>query len=303
MANAADWHYPSGVVAVLETYLLPSRVIAEFDGSAAELLSRVHHNPVYAHIPASDDPMAVAGALETALVEFMRRFTRECPVPEIADVFLAEYDFRALGNFLKSRYCGAQRRMGALSRIPESDSEAFAAEDPLLAGATAAVVRAVATGEGRLRAELVDLILDGAFLAALPALVRPLRSPLLDAWAALRQRLLATEAAFRAKLQNVPESDIEIYILTAVPDAAPSFHNPQSEIASARAVLEMCMRHDAELSRELEPARSVAFGPERVFRYLWDLFRENRNLRARLAGLAGGIERELVAASMRGIDG
>lgn len=303
MADPAKWCYPSGVAAVLETYLLPPRVIAEFDGSAAELLSRVHHNPAYAHVPAADDPMTVAAALETALVAFVRRFSRECPAPEIADVFLAEYDFRDLGNLLKSRCCGVERRPTALSRIPEGDSDAFVANSPLLAAAAAAAASAGAVGDVRIPAERIDLILDGAFLAALPALVRPLSSQLIDAWASLRQRLLAAEAVFRAKLQNVPESDIETYIFASAPDAAPSFHNPQSGIGNADAVLEMCMRHDAELARLLEPARSVAFGPERVFRYLWDLFRENRNLRARLAGLAGGIERELVAVSMRGIDG
>lgn len=303
MPNAADWCYPSGVVAVLEMYLLPPRVIAEFDGSVAELLSRVHHNPVYAHIQASDDPLAVASALETALVEFVRRFVRECPVQEIADVFLAEYDFRDLGNHLKSRYCGIERRPVALSRIPADGAEALIANHPSLAGATAAVGAAAAATGDRLRPEFVDLILDGALIAALPELVRPLQSELIDIWAALRQRLLAMEAAFRAKLQNVAESDIERYLFPVQPDAEQMSRNGQSEIRDLRAVMDLSGRHAADLARVLEPARAVVFGPERVFRYLWDLFCENRNLRARLAGLAGGIEQELVVVSMRGIDG
>ena len=303
MTNAADWCYPSGVAAVLETYVLPARTIAEFDGSAAELLSRVHQNPIYAHVHVPDDPLAVASGMEAALVEFVQRFARECPAPEIADVFLAEYDFRDLGNLLKSRHCGITRRAAMFSQIPAGDAESFVDDRPLLAGAAATVDRAAAATHGRLLPELVDIILDGAFIAALPALVRPLQSPLIDTWAARRQQLLAVEGAFRAKLQNAAESDIEKYLLAAVPDAVPIFRNRQSEIVNAQAVLELSAQHDAELARTLEPARAVAYGPERVFRYLWNLFCENRNLRARLAGLAAKIERELAIASMRGIDG
>ena len=71
--------------------------------------------------------------------------------------------------------------------------------------------------------------------------------------------------------------------------------------AGAPAAQELSLRLDARLAEILEPARRTPYGPDRVFAYLWDLFRENRSLRAALAGLAAQAEPELVAQSLRGV--
>ena len=71
----------------------------------------------------------------------------------------------------------------------------------------------------------------------------------------------------------------------------------------AGALQDLAARFDVLLEQTLAPARYVAFGAERVFAYLWQLFRENRNLRAALGGFAGRIEPELVVQSIRGENG
>ena len=57
MTDPTDWCYPSGIVAVLETFLLTPRAVGELMGSApsyGELLSRARRSPVYAAVSASD---------------------------------------------------------------------------------------------------------------------------------------------------------------------------------------------------------------------------------------------------------
>ena len=326
LTDPTDWCYPSGIVVVLETFLLPPRTVGELADSASpdELLSRARRSPVYAalHVSGADDPMQIAATLESALCDFLRSFARQCHDARITDTFLVEHDLRDLANYLKSKYCGVERRPVALSRVPEDGIEEFLAETPRLNRITAAVAEAGEMGEGPKHAATVDLVIDGALIGMMPELTAPLGSALVDRWASERQRFAAIEAVVRAKLAGIETAHIKDYVLGHMPPESAPTALAEAETADLRKALAallpaemadafdpsegasslptLAARLDSELDRVLEPARTVAFGPERVFRYLWQLVRENRNLRAALGGYAGKIRPELVAQSMRG---
>ena len=326
MTDPTDWCYPSGIVAVLETFLLAPRAVNELAeaGSPDELVSRAQRSPVYADLSAagSEDPMQAAAAFEAALAEFVGSFARQCPDERIADLFLIEYDLRDLANYLKSEHCGVERRPVAMSRLPADSIEEFLAESPRLGRIAGDVARAAETGDGSLAAPTVDLMIDGALIGMLPELADPLGSPLVDEWANERQRLASVEAVARAKAAGVGAAPIQEHLLAHLPpdsdaaaladvglddlDTAMSNLLPAEIVegfdpsAGASSLQTLATRIDAALERILEPSRFVAFGAERVFGYLRRLSRENRNLRAALGGFAGRIEPELVALSLRG---
>jgi len=308
MMDPTDWCYPSGVTAVLETFLLTPRAVAEL-ADADELLSRARRSPVYAgvHVPEGADPMQIAAALESALVAYIRPFAQDCPERQIADVFLTEYALRDVSNRLKSQYCAAERHPVELSSLSEEELDAFIAAEPLLSEITDTLAEASHGGPGPIAASTVDLMIDGAFIAMLPQLAEPLGSELVDRWAEARQRATATEAALRARIAGIEDSDVGEHLLGRLPPQTAAAVLAEAEAFDSSggpgSLQALAARHDAELGRILEPARYVAFGPERVFGYLWRLSGENRNLRAALGGFAGQIEPELVAQSMRGTDG
>jgi len=321
--EATDWCYASGIVAVLETFLLTPDAIREA-ASADDLLTRVRRCPIYADLQlnGSDDPMRAAAALEQALITYVRRFARDCPTPHVADVLLIDYDFRDAGNYLKSVHCDIERQPVALSSLPDEGlAEALAAREPL-ADLAGRVARRAASGDA-VRPDIVDLMADGAALAWMPELVRPLGSASVERWAAKRQRLAAIEAVLRARMAGVDAADLRDYIVSRLPnlpelgtladaeadgfaralaDLLPAEWLGGVDLASgARAVQELANRFDAELEATLEASRYDGFGAGRVFGYLWRLFRENRNLRAALGGFAGRIRPELVAQALRGV--
>lgn len=327
MTDPTDWCYPSGIVAVLETFLLTPRAVGELMGSApsyGELLSRARRSPVYAAVSASDadDPMHVAAELEATLVDYVRHFVRECPDERIADALLIEYDLRDLANHLKSRYCDAERRSVALSGLPEEGIDEFLAEAPRLARIALAVAEANEAGDSPISAFTIDLMMDGAFIGMLPELTAPLGSPVIDEWAGERQRFTAIEAVVRARMSGAGPSEINDHLVSRLPARFGLAALAEVELdgirrallellpaeiadrfdpsAGAGSIQALAARLDSALARILQPCRYVAFGPERVFAYLCELFRENRNLRAALGGCAGRIEPGLVALSMRG---
>ncbi len=329
MTRPTDWCYPSGVVAVLETSLFGSGTLGELAGSAPspdEIFSRVRRSRVYGAVEASeaDDAMRAAASLESAVVGFARSLAAQCPDERVADVFLVEYDLRDLSNYLKWKYCGAERRPVELSTLPEERTDQFIVEQPRLARLAEATAEVAEAAEGQMPSYIIDLMIDGAFIGMLPELTEPLSSEIVDEWAAERRRTAAVEAVVRAKMAGVSSSDIHHYVLARLPsesamatlaDAAPD--NLSKALADAvspeiaegftlaagpSGLLDLTAQFDAALERILEPARYVASGPERVFSFLWHLFRENRNLRALLGGSAGGIEPEVVARSMRGVN-
>jgi len=326
LTDGTEWCYPSGVVAVLETSLLTPRAVAELAEGAAEageLLAAARRSPAYADAPApAGDPLRAAAGLESALAGFVRGFAAECPDERVADVFLIEYDLRDLSNLLQSRHCGVERRPVELSRLAEEGVDEFLASAPPFARVAEAA--AEAGKDGQPHPSAIDLMMDGAFIEILPGLTDPLRSAVVDRWAAARGEFAALLAVVRARMSGVDAADIHSHLLGHVAagaklaplaDADPAdLGKVVDELlpavlgggfdasAGAAAVQALAGQLDNELGRILEAARYTAFGPGRVFRYLWQLFRENRNLRAALGGLAGRIEHRLVAESMRGAD-
>lgn len=323
MTDGTEWCYPSGIVAVLEASLLTPRAVAELAEGAGELLGTARRSPVYADVsPSSDDPLRAAAGLESALVGFVRRFVRQCPDERVADVFLIEYDLRDLSNLLKSRHCGIERRPVELSRLAEDGADEFLASVPPFARVAEAVAKA--GKDEQLHPSTIDLMIDGAFIEMLPRLTESLGSAVVDRWARARDKFAAVLAVIRARMSGVDPADIHSHLLgrlatgaelTPLADAEPAdvgkvvagllpaeLADGFDASAGAAAAQALAGRLDNELERILETARYVAFGPERVFRYLWQVFRENRNLRAALGGLAGRIEHKLVVESMRGAD-
>jgi len=329
VAESTDWCYPSGVAAVLETFLLPPRTVRELASASSpdELLSRARRSPVYAdvHLSGAEDPMQAAEVIESALVGFVRSFVKQCPDDCVADVFLIEYDLRDLANHLKAVYCGAERRPVALSSLPEEYIDELIADLPRLAEIAQEVATLNEADEGPMRAFAVDLAVDGAFIGLLAELTAPLGSPLVDQWAEQRRNFASIEAVIRARASGAEPSEIHGILLRRLPrdasvralaDAEPDgVGKALAELVpagvaagfdgsgGAGALQELAARFDVLLEQTLAPARYVAFGAERVFAYLWQLFRENRNLRAALGGFAGRIEPELVVSSIRGENG
>lgn len=314
MSDRANWCYPSGVVAVLETFLLDQRSLADLAAAPGDALGRALRSPAYAMLtmPDTDDPVAAAAALESALVGFTRSFARRCPDRRVADPLLIDYDLCDLAMRLKADHCGVQHHPVPLSTLPESLADAIAAGHAAGAGSGRSLARAADAVAARANAtaallppHVVDLVIDGTYLALLPDLTRPLSSPLLDDWARERQRFAAVEAVLRARILGIDPADLHAHLMSefapdpivaaladADPDDAPrlladppwgEFVDGLDFAAGAAAVHALSARFDSALALVLEPARYVPFGPERVFAYLWQLFSENRRLRAALA--------------------
>jgi vacuolar-type H+-ATPase subunit C/Vma6 len=320
MIDSTSWCYSSGVVAVLETFLLAPETIRDIS-DADDLLARARRSPVYADLR-TNDPMHAAAALETALAGYVRKFAKDCPTPHAADALLVEYDLRDVTNYLKSVHCGIERRPVELSTLPEDAMAEAIAGRPALAELAERATGAAETGES-VRPEIVDLAADGAYLALVPPLTEPLGSPVVSKWAAERQRLGAVETVLRARMASIDSADVHEHVLSRLPDLAElgamadaepdGLRRALAELVpaellgdfepsqGARAVQALANRFDGALESILESSRHDAFGAGRVFGYLWHLFRENRNLRTALGGFAGRIESELVAEGLRGV--
>ena len=323
MIDSTDWCYSSGIVAVLETFLLAPETIREAS-DADDLLSRARRSPVYADMQVEHpgDPMSAAAALEAALVAYVRAFAKDCPTPHVADVLLVDYDLRNASNWLKSVHCGTERRPVELSMLPDDAMDQAIAERPAFTELAARVAGAAEEGDS-IRPEIVDLAVDGAYLALVPSLTKPLGSAAVARWAEGRQRLGAIETVLRARMAGIDSADVRGHVLGRLPrlvelgalaDAEPEgLRRALTELLpadtvgefepsrGARAVQALANRFDGVLESILESSRYDAFGAGRVFGYLWRLFRENRNLRAALGGFAGRIEPELVAEGLRGV--
>jgi hypothetical protein len=214
---AEDWCYASGVAAVIETFVLDPAAVAELRAAGvgvSDILPRARRSPVYAELDAVDGPLRAARALEAEYVGYVRGFAAECPDERIAAPILAEYDFRDAANWLKATYAGGERRPLELSALPAENAEAWIAESPLVSAAADAVrTAAEETPDGTLPVTTIDLIVDGAFIAAIPSLTAPLGSELLDAWSLRRQAFAAAEAVLRARWAGVGPDELAEHLL------------------------------------------------------------------------------------------
>lgn len=322
---------------MLETHLLPARNTAEFTSSLSspsELVARIRRSPVYGSSPAlekTDDPMRVASALEAAAVNYVRRLRESTPDPRVADYFLLPYDLPDLSNYLKSKYSEQPRRRPSLSSLPQESLDDFFFGVGL-SGEPAKLVfkniydaaSARAESGDVIPAEVIDLMADAAFIEAIPSIIAPLKTDVLDEFAAAKQRFMLIESATRARLSGMDAAIVkdlllskvaagpEIYAIVEASDdsirraitaALPPEFGEFDTSRGAAALQKMANGFETQLEKILEPAKYVVFGPERVFFFLWSLFRENRNLRAVLGGQAGKISHELVGQSLRGING
>jgi hypothetical protein len=328
--KAEAWCYASGVAAVIETFVLDAAELAELRAAGAgvdDILPRARRSPVYEDVSPLDGPLAAARELEVAYVKYVRSYVGECPDARIADAFLAEYDFRDAANWLKAKHAGAERRPLELSSLPEDDIAGRVAESPLLGPAASAVEAAAADAhEHGLPAARIDLMVDGAFIAAIPSLTEPMRNEWLGAWSRRRQTFAATAAVLRAKWAGVDPDELDARLLAWLADASgsagayaallrtlaetegdafrrtltqlvgPGLAAEYNPAAGAAAGPALRARLDDELTAMLEPARRTTYGPERVFAFLWSLARENRGLREAVVSEALG-EPEPAAAT------
>ena len=161
---------------------------------------------------------------------------------------------------------------------------------------------------------VVDLVLDRVELAAFRARAAALGSDLIDDWtreyvllraalAVARQRVSDDEAtdALRRHLLTGPLEDDWLIDLTdrPLPDVVPALAERVGVGTEEGAVERLAVDIDDYLTERLQAAKSVAFGPERVFGYTWGLFVENVNLRLIAEAAAFGLPAEAVAARMR----
>jgi len=298
----ADWTYVSGILAVAETRLLTDDefldLLRQPDLKAA--LQRLKQVETYVHQPEGVPDAEVKRALEQEYVRIACELARQSPDPTVCKMMLASYIF-------------AEVR----ARVRQALSPEHAAEPPGLI--TDEQIDALSGGsiDGRLDfdamadevrthieqaddpAAAMDLLIDREELVYMLEQARRIGSDFITQWTEEEGLMKAAVTIVRAQLAGESEDRlINVFLappleydwlIRLVREDFDRMDNVLMErleategeliTVSRKTLGEIARRTDDRVTHRLTDAKRVAFGPERVFGYLWALRTENLNLR------------------------
>jgi len=319
------WTYVSGLVSALDTRLLPHRATLELlnaDG-LQELAPRVRQTVMFADLPDTSEPFALAEAMQASYAAAVRRIGDSSPSRSVADLFLLPIEWQAFRGVLREKALGLERGSVPGSSTPAAVWEQCwgpaEAEAPFeLFAQAAAAIRDAAPREER-TPQLVDTITQAFEARDLRRAADATGSPELAGWVHTWLKLRLALALLRCRLSQwgdaIAPQTIETFgearqaalaLLTegrrdwralfaalglpsvqAIPD-----DEPLPAVAVERLI-------DDAMTDLCRSGRGVPFGPEPVFTYLWGLRIEALNLKAIVAGVAAGMSREAIARDIR----
>lgn len=325
MTSRADWTYVCGLTAVAETRLLTAGALDDLArlGGVDRLRQDLRQHEAWRAAVESDLPLREA--LEVAFVGAVRGLAADCPAPQAADAFALTYDYQRLRQLAKTEPAGGSEAEEADEADEGRGLAAWSADD-LGRGwertydslpEIAAVVSELETGLAGVqdgREAVIDATLDRAELTAFRTRVAALESDLIDEWAREYVLLRAGLAVVRGRAgaETVPAAMRE-HLLTGdladewlldladrpadevLPALAERAHASNGDAAPDRLAVSI----DDRLTELMQPAKYVAFGPERVFGYVWGLYVENLNLRLIAQAADVGLPADQLSARLR----
>jgi len=323
--NRIAWTYVSGLVSALDTRLLSQRATLELlnaDG-LPEVLGRVRATVMFADLPDTAEPFALAEAMQAAYAAFVRRMAGDCPARAVADLFLLPIEWQAFRGYLREKALGLERGAGPGSATPDAvwdqcwagqeTDEAFA---PF--AAAAAAIRDAGPREER-TPQLVDGVTQLYEARSLRQAAEALGSPGVAAWVGQWLQLRLALALLRSRFQHWADA-VSADALDELGDARETVRALAAEgqrdwrpvftalgLAAAQTLGDdepvpaagVERLSDDWMTDATHAGRGVAFGPEPVFAFLWGLRIEALNLKSIVAGVAAGLSRDAIARDIR----
>jgi len=299
----ADWTYASGVTAVAETRVLTNDEYLDLLRlpNLQALVQRIRQVETYVAMPAPETPEQATRFIEREYIAAVRRLAGESPDTKVCEMMLAHYMFAEIRSMIREEF---------FPELPHAEHEPYFTERELdiLSNNRVDARRDLAEMADRIRAKLrakddptdhMDLMLDCEEITWFLELARATGSDFIMTWTATCVRLYAAQAILRARLSGersdrlvqtflAPPLDDDwlLALATDVPERLDNilmqyFTPAEGEIiqVSRQTIGRIARMMDDRLTREMMPAKGVAFGPERILGFLWALYIENLNLR------------------------
>ena len=317
--DRAGWSYVSGHVSALADRLMDQRAVLAVGqaGGPEELRARLRNSLLFSQTPPGERPL---DEVEPRFRELAQQIAQMSPDPRIADLFLLGNEWQAFRQLARGRLlkkgAGARAEPAQVERFEAAlRGEAATDADRLFVEAGQAV-SAVMADEAAPAA--MDRLTDPWEVAAAVRIARELESEELTEWVAAWARLRAALALIRAHqngwdvpsfrlawrdagFDEEPLDDIarggpsdwpSALEKLGLPHAAQLLAGPDVAVRLARAM-------DDRVTELAGGARGIAFGPEKVFAFLWALRMEALNLRVVLSAAEAGIPEARIVAELR----
>ena len=327
---AEDWGFLSGRVAAMESRLIRDdfmqRLVSIEDLNDVFLsVSDTAYKdafPIIENLYAAD--WILTGVYDERLAE-MRRYS---PRADVAGMFLVTRDFGDLKAFLKHKLAGMEIPRGNNNHGGITDAtwervyDGLKTDLPGFWTEAASVIRAeAAAGPPEAVPQAIDLVLDSEYLIQQVRTARAIGYPIIIEWAKGLMIVKTVEIIWRAKEGNYDMPRLRRLFLreeldqpllrelidlplAAWPDRLrPALLGPAIDDVFSRPererVTRLAKRGEDLLLGRVRAAKSVTFGPDRVFGYLCGFRTEIYNLRLVLAGKVNRISTKLLQARLR----
>ena len=317
------WGFTCGRVSVLEGRLIPYEFFETLAGleKVDDLFHRLQDTSLREHmVPGAVSWEDWSTILDTYVHDQVVSLRRNCPDPEIADLFTLSEDYLNLKRAVQNR-SGYPFNMNVFpeARLAEVAAGATGLLPDIVRPAVAALA-GVSGGDAESQM-LVDVVLDGAYLRHYMGLADQLGVPVVREWVKLRvlgRALVVLWRAARAghplKLYQqhfLPIGDLNGLITDLCSTADPrawgalipgnmgDLWNQALEVEEDEQVSRfelLSANHLTALSRR---AKLQTAGPERVAGYLWGLWVEAFNLKLVISGKLNKLDTGLLKSRIR----
>ena len=321
-----NWGFLSGRVAAMESRLIRNDVIQRMAAIEQfyDVFLAVSDTAYKDAFPIIEKLHEADSIISGVYGDRLAELARYSPQPEVVELFRIGDDFRSLKAFLKSKLAGLQLPVNG-GRITDATWQRLLddlkTDLPPFWYDAAAIIRRECEAQPELAPQTIDLVLDSALLARQVELARVIGAPLISEWAQRRMIVRAVEVVWRAKIGDYDVArlrrlflrgqladplllELADLTLDAWPDRLrPTFLGPIVDDVFAQSgtgqVTRFARRADDLLLERVKAAKSVPFGPERIFGYLCGLRTEVQNLRIILAGKVNRINARLLQERLR----
>lgn len=318
--DRAAWNFVSGYVSALADRLMDQRtVMAVAQASTGEeIRSRLRASLLFSATPPGERPL---DEVEQRFREMAHAVGALCPDPGVAEMFLLPHEWHAFRQMGRARL--TKKAAGGL-RGESGDAEGFEAAlrgdmgGVRALGFAQAGVRLAVEATGEAEPSVVDRVSDPWEAACAVLAAQGLGSEELSRWAETWAGFRAALSLIRARLNGW---EIEPYyeewraagftaealndIAFGAPSEWPSalgrlgLPGAGEALSGAAPAVRLARRMDDRITELSRGASGVAFGPEKVFAFLWALKMEALNLRLMLSSVEAGIPPERVTDELR----
>ena len=322
-----QWGFLSGRVAALEGRFIRDDVMQRM--AALEDLNDVFlavSDTPYKEVFPIIEKLYEADSIITGVYRArLAEMAGNAPQPEVIGMLTAADMFRDFKSFLKNKLAGMQIPRGNGAAMPDVTwqrvLDGLKTDLPEFWSNAAATIRREGEAQPGLLPQTIDLVLDSEYLIQQAATAQSVGYPLIIEWAELELLTRGVEIIWRARTggYDMPRlrklflrGELDTPLLRELIDLPvadwpdrlrPSRLGPIVDDVFSRPEAERLTRYakrcqDLVLGR-LKAAKSVTFGPDRVFGYLHGLRIETWNLRLILAGKVNKISTKLLQARLR----